>query len=51
MMGVVEGGWAFVAAAYSATAFVLGAYATSVFLRYRVEKDRAAAEAGREKKE
>jgi hypothetical protein len=47
-MGVVEGGWAFVAAAYMLTATVLGAYATSVFLRDRVEKDRVATEGRRE---
>jgi len=47
-MGVVEGGWGFVAAAYVVTAAVLGAYATTVFLRYRTEKDRAAAKAERE---
>jgi hypothetical protein len=46
--GVVEGGWGFVAAAYLVTAAVLGGYATSVFLRWKGEKDRAAAEAGRD---
>jgi hypothetical protein len=45
--GVVEGGWAFVAAAYLMTAAVLGGYAASVFLRWRNERNRAAAEAGR----
>ena len=49
MTGVVQGGWEFVAAAYIVTATVLGAYAASVFLRYKSEKDRAATEAGREK--
>jgi len=46
--GVVEGGWGFVAAAYLVTAAVLGGYATSVFLRWKREKDRAAAEAARD---
>jgi hypothetical protein len=45
--GVVEGGWEFVAAAYLLSAFVLTGYATSVFLRYRVEKRRAFTEAQR----
>jgi hypothetical protein len=48
MTGVVEGGWEFVAAAYTVTAAVLTAYAASVFLRYRSEKNRAAVEARRE---
>ena len=48
MTGVVTGGWEFVAAAYIVSAVVLTAYATSVFLRYRTEKHRAATEAGRE---
>jgi len=46
--GVVEGGWGFVAAAYILTAVVLAGYATSVFLRYRSEKDRGATEVRRE---
>jgi len=46
--GVVQGGWGFVAAAYIVTAAVLGGYATSVFLRWRCERSRAATEAGRE---
>jgi hypothetical protein len=46
--GIVEGGWEFVVAAYTVTAVVLAAYATSVFLRLRAERDRAAAEAARE---
>ena len=49
MSGVVEGGWAFVAAAYLVSAAVLGGYAVSVFLRYRNERLRAAVEAGRDK--
>ena len=48
MSGVVQGGWGFVAAAYIVTAAVLGGYATSVFLRWRSERSRAATEAGRE---
>jgi hypothetical protein len=48
MSGVVEGGWEFVIAAYAVTGAVLLAYATSVFLRYRTEQRRAAAEAERE---
>jgi hypothetical protein len=46
--GVVEGGWEFVAAAYIVTGTILSAYATSVFLRYKTEQRRAAAEAERE---
>ncbi len=46
MSGVIEGGWEFVVAAYAVTAAVLGAYATSVFLRFRSEKARANKEAG-----
>jgi hypothetical protein len=46
--GVIEGGWGFVAAAYIVTAAVLGGYATSVFLRLRSERGRAATEARRE---
>jgi len=46
--GVVQGGWEFVAGAYIVTATILSAYATSVFLRYRTEQRRAAAEAERE---
>jgi hypothetical protein len=43
--GVIEGGWEYVAAAYAVTAAVLGAYATSVFLRFRNEKARGDPEA------
>jgi hypothetical protein len=46
--GVVEGGWGFVAAAYLVTALVLGGYGASVFLRYRTETKRAAADARKE---
>jgi ABC-type transport system involved in Fe-S cluster assembly fused permease/ATPase subunit len=46
--GVVEGGWEFVTAAYLVTVAVFSAYATSVFLRLRTEKRRAANEAERE---
>jgi hypothetical protein len=49
-VGVIEGGWEFVAAAYIVSALVLTGYATSVFLRYRAEKSRAATHAGRETK-
>ena len=48
MSGVVEGGWGFVAAAYLVTAAVLSGYATSVFLCWKREKDRAATEAGKD---
>ncbi len=48
MSGVVQGGWEFVAAAYIATAVVLGGYAASVLLRYRAEQHRAAKGAGPE---
>jgi hypothetical protein len=40
--GVVQGGWEFVVAAYTVTAAILGAYGASVFLRLRVERQRAA---------
>lgn len=42
MNGVVQGGWEFVVAAYTVTGAVLGAYAASVFLRLRAERQRAA---------
>jgi hypothetical protein len=45
--GVVQGGWEFVVAAYSASAVVLGAYAASVFLRLGSEKRRATRETER----
>lgn len=48
MSGVVQGGWEFVVAAYLVTAAALGGYATSVFLRLRNERSRAATEARRE---
>lgn len=48
MSGVVQGGWEFVVAAYLVTAVVLGGYATSVFLRLRHERSRAAAQARRD---
>jgi len=35
---MIQGGWEFVVAAYAVTAAVLGAYAISVFLRFRSEK-------------
>jgi hypothetical protein len=40
--GVVEGGWEFVVAAYAVTATVLTLYGTSIFVRLRKEKGRAA---------
>jgi hypothetical protein len=46
--GMVQGGWEFVAAAYTVSAVVLAAYGAWVVLRYRTEKSRAAAQAGRE---
>ena len=48
MSGVVQGGWEFVIAAYAVTATVFAAYATSVVLRYRTEKRRAASQQTRE---
>ena len=48
MSGVVQGGWEFVVAAYLVTAAVLGGYATSVFVRLRYERSRAAAQARRD---
>jgi hypothetical protein len=44
--GVVEGGWEFVVAAYVVTGAILTGYATSIFWRFRREKDRMAREAG-----
>jgi len=44
-MGVVEGGWEFVIAAYTVTALVLGGYTLSLHRRYRAERARAAREA------
>lgn len=35
MSGVIEGGWAFVWAAYALTAVVFAAYTISVLVRYR----------------
>jgi hypothetical protein len=40
-MGVIEGGWEFVIAAYVVTAVVLGGYLFSVFSRLRAEARRA----------
>ena len=42
MSGIVQGGWGFVVAAYTVTGAVLAAYATSVFLRLRTERQKAA---------
>jgi hypothetical protein len=38
--GVIQGGWPFVIAAYTASALVLGGYTISVYARYRRELDR-----------
>lgn len=38
MSGVIQGGWEFVAAAYLVSAAVLGAYAASVFWRFKAEQ-------------
>ena len=46
-MGVLEGGWEFVWAAYGVSAAVLGAYAVSLILRLRSEQARAQREATR----
>ena len=40
MSGVVQGGWEFVIAAYVVTGVILTGYASSVFLRYRNERNR-----------
>jgi hypothetical protein len=45
MMGVVQGGWEFVIAAYTVTALVLGGYAFVLHRRYRAERARASREA------
>ena len=37
MNGIIQGGWEFVAAAYLASAAVLGVYAASVFWRFKAE--------------
>jgi hypothetical protein len=47
MMGVVQGGWEFVIAAYTVTALVLGGYAFSLHRRYRAERGRALRETAR----
>jgi hypothetical protein len=44
MMGVVQGGWEFVIAAYTVSALVLGGYALILHRRYRAERARAARE-------
>ena len=40
--GTIAGGWEYVYAAYSVTAFILIGYAVSVVLRHRQERDRLA---------
>lgn len=44
-MGVIEGGWEFVWAAYGLSAAILIGYAVSVYLRYRAERARRRREA------
>lgn len=39
MSGVIQGGWSYVWAAYSATAAILGVYSLSLILRMRRERD------------
>jgi heme exporter protein CcmD len=41
-MGVVEGGWEYVWAAYGATAVILLGYAVTLLARYRALRGRAA---------
>jgi hypothetical protein len=47
MMGVIEGGWEFVWAAYGVTAAWLTLYGLSLFLRLRTERRRQEREAAR----
>ena len=46
-MGVIQGGWEFVWAAYGVTLAALVGYGVSLVLRYRSERGRAAREARR----
>jgi heme exporter protein CcmD len=46
-MGVIEGGWNFVWAAYGLTAAILGGYCVSIVARYRAERSRVEREARR----
>jgi heme exporter protein CcmD len=39
-MGVIEGGWEFVWAAYGVFTLVLAGYALSIYARYRAERRR-----------
>lgn len=39
-LGVIEGGWEYVIAAYVVSAAILGGYAVSVYVRYRRESSR-----------
>ena len=47
-MGVIQGGWEFVWAAYGISAAVLLGYGVSLVLRFRAEQDRAERESRRE---
>jgi hypothetical protein len=42
MSGILVGGWSFVAGAYGVSAVVFAGYVTSVLLRLRAERIRAA---------
>ena len=44
LSGQIQGGWEFVIAAYTVSAVVLIGYTASVYMRYRKERARAAAE-------
>ncbi len=46
-VGMIEGGWEYVRAAYTLTALVLGGYTLAVHRRYRAERGRAEREAKR----
>ena len=47
-MGVIEGGWEFVMAAYGFSAAILVGYAVSIHIRYRAERARRRREEARE---
>jgi hypothetical protein len=44
-VGVIEGGWEFVQAAYGLSAAILFGYAVSIHIRYRAERARRRREA------